>query len=676
MNVSEQIGKVTENSAFENLCVNAIRALAIDGVQKANSGHPGAPLGMAPMAYVLWTRHMRFNPTDPQWANRDRFVLSAGHASMLLYSLLYLNGFDLPLEQLKTFRQWGSLTPGHPEYGLTAGVETTTGPLGQGLATAVGMAMAERWKAARFNRDGNTLVNHYTYVICSDGDLMEGISHEAGALAGHLKLGKLICLWDDNHITIEGDIEVASSEDVLARFESYGWHVSRVSDGNNLEAIDRAVTEAQSIENRPSLIAVRTEIGYGSPNKHGSHESHGAPLGEEEVKLTKQALGYPSTEPFFVPDEALAFFRQAIGKGAQLQSEWLAKLDKYSQEYPTLAAEWNALLSGALPDGWDENLPEFAVGTEVATRVASGKALNALAPKLPSLLGGSADLAPSNNTEIKGFGDFSASDYSGRNLHFGIREHAMGAALNGMSLHGGLRPYGATFLIFSDYVRPAIRLSALMHQPVVYIFTHDSIGLGEDGPTHQPIEQIAALRAIPNLVVLRPADANETIEAWRIALKRKNGPSTIILSRQNLPVAAKATGPGTAEQGAYVVADASSGNPELILLGSGSEVSLCLEARLLLEAQGIRTRVVSMLSMELFLAQSKEYRETILPSAVRARLAVETAIAQGWERFTGIDGEVISLEHFGASAPYKVLLREFGFTSNNVVAKALELVKK
>jgi transketolase len=659
---------------FEQLCVNTIRTLAIDGVQKANSGHPGAPLGMAPMAYVLWTRHLRFNPLDPAWPNRDRFILSAGHASMLIYSLLYLTGYNVSLDDLKSFRQWGSLTPGHPEVGHTPGVETTTGPLGAGFATAVGMALAERWKAAHYNRAGYEVVDHNTYVICSDGDLMEGVSHEAASLAGHLKLGKLICLYDDNHITIEGDTAVACSDDALKRFESYGWHTLAVADGNDLEAIDAAIKVAQAETGRPSLIAVRTHIGYGSPAKQDSPEAHGAPLGEEEVKRTKQQLGWPSLEPFTVPEEALAFFRQAQERGPRWQQAWETSFEAFGLEFPGLAQEWQDALAGKLPEGWDSELPSFDAGTSVATRVASGKVLNALASKLPYLIGGSADLGPSNNTELKGSPFVGAENYGGRNLHFGVREHGMGSVLNGLVLHGGIRPYGATFLVFADYMRPTIRLAALMHQPVIYVFTHDSIGLGEDGPTHQPVEHLASLRAIPNLVVLRPGDANETVAAWRTAIQRQDGPTALVLSRQNLPVVELSGAIGSPAEGAYVVAEATGNNPQVILMGSGSELGLCVAAREKLQAQGIPTRVISVSSIELFRSQSKEYQEKILPSNCLSRLAIEAGISQGWERFLGPQGEMISLEHFGASAPYQVLMQQFGFTVENLVEKALQLV--
>ncbi|MGC8786229.1 MAG: transketolase [Anaerolineae bacterium] len=663
---------------LDQLCVNTIRTLAMDAVEKAKSGHPGMPMGAAAMAYVLWTRFLKHNPANPTWPDRDRFVLSAGHGCMLLYSLLHLTGYDLPLEELKQFRQWGSRTPGHSEHGKTPGVETTTGPLGQGFATGVGMAIAERMLAARFNRPGHTIVDHYTYAIVSDGDLMEGVASEAASLAGHLRLGKLIYLYDDNKITIEGSTDLAFTENVAARFEAYGWHVQRV-DGHDLHAVEAALRAAQAEERRPSLIIARTHIAYGSPNKQDSAEAHGAPLGEEEVRLTKQALGWPTLEPFYIPEAALAHFRRALEAGSAAQAAWQARFAAYEQAYPELAAEWRRVMSGELPEGWEQYLPAFDPSAgPMATREASGKVLNALAPHIPELVGGSADLAPSNLTYLAGMGDFQAANRGGRNLHFGVREHAMGAILSGIALHGGLRPYGGTFLVFSDYMRPAIRLAAMMELPVIYVFTHDSIGLGEDGPTHQPVEHLASLRAIPYLTVIRPADATETVEAWKVALEHRSGPVALALSRQKLPIIDRsiyARADGLA-RGAYILADASSGHVGLILIATGSEVHLALEARAALEQQGIGTRVVSMPSWELFEAQPQEYRDSVLPPHVTARLAIEAGVSQGWCRYVGAQGDVVSIERFGASAPYKVLFKEFGFTVENVVERALAVVRK
>jgi len=662
---------------LEQLCVNTIRFLAVDGVQKAKSGHPGMPMGMADAAYVLWTQFLRHNPANPKWPNRDRFVLSAGHGSMLLYSLLYLTGYDLPLEELMRFRQWGSRTPGHPEYGLAPGVETTTGPLGQGFATGVGMAIAERFLAATFNRPGYNLVDHYVYAIVSDGDLMEGISHEAASLAGHLKLGKLIYLYDDNHISIDGSTEITFTEDRAARFAAYNWHVQRV-DGHDRAAVAAAIRAAQAETERPSLICCRTHIGYGSPNRQDTAKVHGEPLGEEEVILTKRNLGWPEDKTFYVPEEALQVFRQAVPRGQQLEDEWRQTFQRYAKEYPDMAELWQRVWSRDVTLNWEKVLPVFApsAGGE-ATRVASGMVLNALAPMLPTLIGGSADLTPSNNTELKGIPWMEPGNYAGRNIHFGVREHAMGAILNGLALHGGVIPYGGTFLVFSDYMRPAIRLAAMMELPVIYVFTHDSIGLGEDGPTHQPVEHLPALRAIPNLVVIRPADANETSEAWRVALERREGPTALLLTRQKVPVFDRATlAPASGlRRGAYVLAD-SARQPDIILIASGSEVTLALGAREALAQRGVQTRVVSMPSWELFEAQSPEYRTQVLPPQVTARLAVEAAIPLGWERYVGNNGAVIGMERFGASAPYQVLLEKFGFTVENVTQRALQLLGK
>jgi transketolase len=657
---------------LDQICVNTIRALSMDAVQKANSGHPGMPMGMADAAYVLWSRYLKHNPADPNWPNRDRFVLSAGHGSMLLYSLLYLTGYALPLEELQQFRQWGSMTPGHPERGEAPGVETTTGPLGQGFANGVGLALAERLLAAEFNRPGLGIVDHYTYGIVSDGDLMEGISHEAASLAGHLGLGKLVYLYDDNRITIEGSTDLAFSDDVAQRFAAYGWHVKAV-DGHDRDAIDVAIAQAQVERSRPSLIMCRTHIGYGSPNKQDSAEAHGAPLGEEEVRRTKEALGSPPDAHFLVPEEALAHFRAALDRGNRAQSDWEAVFGRYAAEHPTQAAEWQRRLAGELPEDWREALPAFAPdGPDVATRVAGGNVLEALASVVPELVGGSADLHPSTKTFLKAYQSIRAGAFWGRNLHFGVREHAMGGILNGLALHGGLIPYGSTFLVFSDYMRPAIRLAALMGLPVIYVFTHDSIFVGEDGPTHQPVEHAASLRAIPCLVTLRPADARETAGAWMVALERKEGPTALLLSRQKVPVLVE-TDPSAVALGAYVLADAE--DPQLILMASGSEVSLALEAQALLSEQGIAARVVSMPSWELFEAQPQSFRDEVLPPEVTARLAVEAGVGLGWDRYVGPAGVTCTLSRFGASAPYKVLAEEFGFTPEAVAKRAKGLLE-
>jgi len=605
-------------------------------------------------------------------------VLSAGHGSMLLYSLLHLTGYDLPLEALQNFRQWGSKTPGHPEHGLTPGVETTTGPLGQGFSNGVGMALAERYLAVRFNRPGHHIVDHFTYGIVSDGDLMEGISHEAASLAGHLGLGKLIYFYDDNHISIEGHTDIAFTENRTGRFVCYDWHVQRVDDGNDIEALEQALIEAQKETTRPSLIAVRTHIGYGSPNKQDTAGVHGEPLGAEELKLTKQNLGWPQEPTFLIPDEALTHFRQAIDKGQRLDDRWQAALDAYQENFKEPAAEWRSWINGQLPDTWENEIPIFEPDEKgMATRVASGKVLNAVAPKIANLIGGSADLAPSTKTLIDGEADFQAPDYGGRNLRFGVREHAMGGILNGMALHGGLIPYGATFLVFSDYMRPAIRLAALTDLKVIYVFTHDSIGLGEDGPTHQPIEQLAALRAIPNLIVIRPCDANETAQAWRAAISHRGGPVALALSRQNLPTLDRNSTYASAEglhQGAYILSEADNKKPDVILIGSGSEVQIALEAAEMIKAKGSAVRVVSMPSWELFDAQPQDYRRQVLPPEVKAKIAIEAGSPQGWHRYVGEFGRIIALDHFGASAPYKTLYEKFGLTASQVVESALALV--
>jgi len=668
---------MTHLDKLDQLCINTLRTLAMDAVQKANSGHPGMPMGAAPMAYILWTRFLKHNPANPHWPNRDRFVLSAGHGSMLLYGLLHLTGYDLPLEELRNFRQWGSRTPGHPEHGLTPGVETTTGPLGQGFANGVGMAIAERFLAEHFNRPGHTVVDHTTYAIVSDGDLMEGVASEAASLAGHLGLGKLIYLYDDNHISIEGSTDLAFTEDVECRFQAYGWHVQRVDYGNDLAAITAAIEAAQATTEQPSLIMVHTHIAYGSPGKQDTAEAHGAPLGEEEVRRTKENLGWPTEPPFYIPDEVLLRFREAVDRGQAWEAEWQARFETYAAEYPQLAAEWQTAMNGQLRAGWDADLPDFVPADgPLATRKASGQVLNAIAPYLPTLLGGSADLAPSNKTLLEEYESIKDDDFSGRNLHFGVREHAMGSITNGMALHGGLIPYTGTFLIFSDYMRPPIRLAAMMGLPVVFIFTHDSVWLGEDGPTHQPIEQLAALRAIPNLIVLRPADAAETVEAWRVALEHRDGPVALALTRQKLPVLDRtelADADGVA-RGAYVLADAEGERPDILLIATGSEVYLALEAREQLAEQGVEARVVSMPSWELFDQQPQAYRDQVLPPTVTARLAIEAGVPQGWHRYVGSAGELIGLDRFGASAPYKVLMEKFGFTVENIASRALALL--
>ncbi len=648
--------------------VDSIRVLAMDGVQKANSGHPGMPMGMADAAAVLWAKFLKFDPRFPKWPDRDRFVLSAGHGSMLLYSLLHLSGYDLPLEALQNFRQWGSPTPGHPEYGHTPGVETTTGPLGQGISNAVGFALAEQWLAAKFNRPGFPIVNHATYAIASDGDLMEGVSHEACALAGHLGLGKLIVLYDDNGISIDGRTEISFTEDVLARFSAYGWHTVRVN-GHDRDAVTTALAAAQAETERPSLIACRTVIGFGSPHKAGTSSAHGEPLGEEEVRLTKEALGLPQ-EPFWVDSQAYEVLGTAGSQGKQKHQTWQELLDAYSTAHPQLAAEFKRVMHGELPAGWQETpMPEF--GSAIATRAASGQVLNAFATAVPELLGGSADLTGSNKTDLKGAVDVQKGAFNGRYLRFGVREHGMGAIMNGMVLHGGIIPYGGTFLVFSDYMRPTIRLAALMNQGVIYVFTHDSIGLGEDGPTHQPIEQLAALRTIPNLVVLRPADAWETAVAWQVAIERRNGPTALALTRQNLPLLDREVTRGTAK-GGYVLADAD--NPQVILMGSGSEVHIALEAREQLAAQGVAARVVSMPSWELFKAQPQTYQDAVLPPTITARVAIEAGVTMGWERFVGSSGVIIGIDHFGASAPYEKIYHEFGLTAEAMVSAALEIL--
>jgi transketolase len=662
-----------QKQPLDQLCINTIRALTLDAVQKAESGHPGLPLGAAPMAYVLWTRFLRHNPHNPKWENRDRFLLSAGHGSMLIYSLLHLTGYDLPLDELKNFRQWGSKTPGHPEYGLTPGVEITTGPLGQGFANGVGMAMGAAHLAAKFNKENFPLIDSYVYAIVSDGDLMEGVASEAASLAGHLKLGKLIYLYDDNQVTIEGFTSLAFSEDVPKRFEAYGWHTQTVSDGNNLDEIEKAIRAAQAVTDKPSLISVKTVIGFGMPTQ-GTRKAHSDAPGEDAVRETKRHLGWPEDTQFYIPDEALAHYREAIPRGEQLEAEWRVLVQKYEEAHPEEAKTWRSMTSGELPAGWENHLPKFEDAKPVATRVASGEVINALAPVLPMLIGGSADLGVSNNTDIKSSHSFEAGSYDGRILHFGVREHAMGSTLTGISLNGGLIPYGGTFMTFSDYMRPAIRLAALSEVQVIYVFTHDSIGLGEDGPTHQPIEQLAALRAIPHLFVIRPADPAEVSEAWRIAILRRQAPTALALTRQKVAVIdrnkfSKADG---LRRGAYVLADSEA--PQVILMATGSEVSLALDAWQKLQAEGVAARVVSMPCWELFEEQSQVYRDEVLLPSVSARLAVEAGVRQGWDRYVGPKGDVICLDRFGASAPGDVVLKNLGFNVDNVLNHARALL--
>jgi transketolase len=665
----------------DKVAIDTIRTLSIDAVQQANSGHPGAPMGAAPMAYVLWTRFLRHAPTRPDWPDRDRFVLSAGHASMLLYSLLHLTGYEVSLDDLRAFRQWGSITPGHPEYGLTPGVEATTGPLGQGITNAVGMAIAERRLAAEFNRDGHTVVDHRTYVICSDGDLQEGIASEACSLAGHLGLGKLVALYDDNRIQLDGPTEWAWSEDVLKRFEAYGWHTQRVEDGNDLEAIEAAIETANADE-RPSIIAVRTHIGYGSPNKQDTQKAHGSPLGPDEVRLTKEAYGWDPDAQFLVPDEAAEVFRAAVGRGEELVADWERRLDRYAEAFEAPGAELRRRLARQLPDGWDAALKTYETGSEVATRNASQDAINALAGPLPELFGGAADLSESNLTDVKADGhDHFGPDHAGRNLRFGVREHGMGGIANGIAYHGGFLPYAATFLTFSDYMRGSVRIAALSGLHVVYVWTHDSVGLGEDGPTHQPVEHYAALRAIPNLWFVRPGDANEAAAAWALAVERPSlgpsGPVALAFTRQKLP-----TLEGTAEKardglrrGGYVLREANGGAPELILIGTGSELQLCMLAADRLETEGIPTRVVSLPCWERFEAQDEAYRNDVLPRHLRKRVAVESGISLGWERWTGDEGAIIAIDHFGASAPAGTIFEKLGFTDERVAEAGRRVVR-
>lgn len=665
------------DNQVEQLAVNTIRTLSIDAIERANSGHPGMPMGAAPMAYTLWSKIMNHNPENPNWFNRDRFVLSAGHGSMLLYSLLHLFGYDVTIEDLKNFRQWGSKTPGHPEYGYTPGVEATTGPLGQGIAMAVGMAMAERHLAAAYNRENFPVVDHYTYSICGDGDLMEGVSAEAASLAGHLKLGKLIVLYDSNDISLDGDLHLSFTEDVAKRFEAYGWQVLRVDDGNDLQAIEQALIEAKKETNKPTLIEVKTTIGYGSPNKSGSSASHGAPLGKEEAKLTKEFYGWHYEEEFYVPEEVKSHFQQLKQAGIEKERAWNEMYDNYKRKHPELAEQLEKAIDGALPENLEDHLPVFQEGETLATRDASGKFINAVCKAVPQLFGGSADLASSNKTLMKSESNFLPDSYEGRNIWFGVREFAMGAILNGMALHGGLKVFGATFFVFSDYLRPAIRLAALMQVPVTYVFTHDSIAVGEDGPTHEPIEQLASLRAMPNISVIRPADGNETVAAWRLALESKDTPTALVLTRQGLK-----TIKGTDElayegvkRGAYVISE-SSNDAEALIIATGSEVNLALDAQAVLEQEGIHVNVISMPSWDRFDMQPEEYKQKVLPPKVKARLAVEMGASLGWSKYVGDEGDVLAIDRFGASAPGKVLIENYGFTVQNVVEKVKALLKK
>jgi transketolase len=663
----------------DDLRVNTIRFLAVDAIEKAKSGHPGTPMGAAGIAYVLWDRFLKHNPADPEWWDRDRFILSAGHASMLLYALLYLSGYDLTIDDIKNFRQWDSKTPGHPEWGVTPGVEVTTGPLGQGFSEGVGMAIAEQFLASRYNRPGFNIVDHFIYALCSDGDLMEGVSSEAASLAGHLKLGKLVYLYDDNKISIEGSTGLTFSENVRLRFESYGWQVIGPVDGLNLEKVDEAIRHGRAEVMRPTLIICKTIIGYGSPHKEGTGSAHGEPLGQEETVLAKKNLGWGYTEPFTVPAEVLEYFREALIRGKAKQDDWTGLYRQYSQAFPELAMEFDSVQNNIIPRGWDEFFDNlFAPGDNpVATREASGKVLNMIAGKLPTLIGGSADLAPSTKTLIKDAADFESCNYSGRNLHFGVREHAMGCIVNGMAMHGGIVPYGATFLIFYDYMRPPVRMSALMGHRSIFIFTHDSIGLGEDGPTHQPVEQLAGMRALPELCMLRPADATETVEAWKIAIMNLKKPTALILTRQSLPVLnRKLLAPASGVRyGAYILWQASE-KPDVILIGTGSEVHVALEAGQILETKGIKARVVSMPSWDVFAAQTEEYRKMVLPPEIKTRISIEAASTLGWERWVGDKGRAIGIDHFGASAPGKVLFEKFGLTGQHVAYEAELLFKK
>ncbi|MBV9764695.1 MAG: transketolase [Acidobacteriaceae bacterium] len=682
---------MTDTQTLEDLCINTIRFLSADAVQQANSGHPGLPMGAASMAYTLWTKYLKFNPKDPNWLDRDRFVLSAGHGSALLYSLLYLTGYDLPLEELKRFRQWGSKTPGHPERGHTVGVEVATGPLGQGFGNGVGMAIAEAWLGARYNRPGHKIINHYTYSICSDGDLMEGVEQEAASLAGHLRLGKLIYLYDQNHISLAGGTNLCFTEDVAKRFEAYGWHTRHVHEGNDTQEVARAIEEAQAEERRPSLILVHTHIGYGSPKKQDTFEAHGSPLGEEELQASKKALGWPTMDKFYLPEDAVNYFRQAVDRGAKAQQVWRKKFEAYQKEFPKESAEFEQIARGNLPENWDADLPKWKPEDKpLATRAAGGQALNALAKHIPNIIGGSADLNPSTSTALKGMGDFQPPEfagpatqgavggewgYAGRNMAFGVREHAMGAAVNGMAAHGGVLPFSATFLVFSDYMRPSIRLGALSKLKCFYVFTHDSIAVGEDGPTHEPIEHLAALRAIPGLNVMRPADATETSECWAAAI-RHEGPTLFALTRQNVPHLdrSKAKNPDVSK-GAYILSEPDGERPDVILIGTGSEVSLCMKAQEKLRTDyGVKARVVSMPGWNLFERQDEAYRESVLPKSIKKRVTVEAASPYGWAQWAGDEGIIIAIDHYGASAPGEEIMKHFGFTSEHVTSAALRLL--
>ena len=661
--------------ATDALAINTIRTLSMDAIQKANSGHPGLPMGAAPMAYVLWQKHLKHNPKNPKWPDRDRFVLSAGHGSMLLYSMLHLSGYELSLDEIKNFRQWGSKTPGHPESFVTPGVECTTGPLGQGCVNAVGMAIAERYMASLYNTDAHTIVDHFTYALVGDGDLMEGISAEAASLAGHLKLGKLIYLYDSNDISLDGPTDLAFTESVMKRYESCGWQVIRVEDGDtDLDAIDAAIAEAKADTNRPTLIEIKTTIGFGSPNKAGKSAAHGSPLGHDEIQASKSALGWTETETFAIPGDAAARFAIQAEHGQAINNEWQANFDAWKNANPQLETTWTHAHDGTLPADWTSKLPQFETGGSVATRSASGKILNGIAQTLPWFIGGDADLSCSTKTAISDGGSFNAVDNpGGRNIHYGVREHAMGAIANGMAYHGGVHNYTATFFCFLDYMKPAVRLAALNHLPVTFVFTHDSIGLGEDGPTHQPIEHLASLRSLPNTVTLRPCDANETEEAWKIAIERKDGPTVLVLSRQNLPILdAQAVGTDGTQKGAYILSDAPNAAPEVILMSTGAEVHLALEAQAALQAEGTATRVVSMPSWELFEAQDASYQESVLPTQVTRRVAIEAGSSLGWHRWVGSQGKIIAVDKFGASAPASTIFKEYGFSVENVVAKVKE----
>jgi transketolase len=662
---------------IDQLSINAIRTLSIDAIEKSNSGHPGMPMGAAPMAYALWAQFMNHNPKNPEWFNRDRFVLSAGHGSMLLYSLLHISGYDLSIEDIKNFRQWGSKTPGHPEFKHTPGVEATTGPLGQGIAMAVGMAMAERHLAGKYNKEGFELIDHYTYSICGDGDLMEGVSAEAASLAAHLRLGKLVVLYDSNDISLDGELDRAFSESVEGRFNAYGWQVIRVEDGNNVEEISRALTEARNETSRPTLIEVKTTIGYGSPNMSGTSSVHGNPLGAEEARLTKEVYKWTFETDFHVPDEVYNHFNEVVvNRGAKLEDEYNQLFAAYETQFPELGQELKIAIQGQLPEGWDKELPVYEPGKSLASRASSGEALNAIANGLPSFFGGSADLAGSNKTMIKGSSDFTHEDYSGRNIWFGVREFAMGAALNGLALHGGVKVYGGTFFVFSDYLRPAIRLAALMQLPVTYVFTHDSIAVGEDGPTHEPIEQLPSLRAMPGLDVIRPADGNETVAAWKLAVESTDTPTVLVLTRQNLLTldTTKELAYEGVKRGAYVVSKSSKDTPDALLLATGSEVGLAVEAQKVLEQEGFSVSVVSMPSWHRFEQQSKEYKESVIPRNVKKRLGIEMATPLGWERYTGDEGDVLGIHTFGASAPGEVVMTEYGFSVENVVSRTKALL--